>query len=128
AHRWVNRQLGRVVAVSSAARTEMIRRSGFSADRIIHVPNGIEPPVMPAAAKIAAIRAELKVPQGTPLVVTVARLADEKGLDVWVDAVARVRDIRPDARFVIVGHGPRRAAIIARMSERGVTEILTLAG
>jgi len=128
AHRWVNRQLASVVAVSSAAREEMIRRVGFPADRIIHVPNGIEPPQPPGAAKLAAIREELKVPSGAPLVVTVARLADEKGLEIWVDAVGRVRDVRPDARFVIVGHGPRKQAIVARMADRGVSDVLTLAG
>jgi glycosyltransferase involved in cell wall biosynthesis len=128
AHRWVNRQLGSVVAVSSAARSEMIRRVGFPANRIVHIPNGIEPPLMPGRDKVAAIRDELNVPPGAPLIVTVARLADEKGLDVWVDAVARIHDVRPDARFVIVGHGPQKQAILARMAERRVTQILTLAG
>jgi glycosyltransferase involved in cell wall biosynthesis len=128
AHRWVNRQLGSVVAVSSAARTEMIKRVGFPADRIVHVPNGIEPPLMPGAARVAAIRDELKVHPGAPLVVTVARLADEKGLEIWVDAVALIRAVRPDVRFVIVGHGPREQAIRARIAERGVAGTLTLAG
>jgi glycosyltransferase involved in cell wall biosynthesis len=127
-HRWVNGQLGLVVAVSSAARNEMIKRVGFPPDRIVHVPNGIEPPLMPGAAKVVAIRDELKVPAGAPLIVTVARLADEKGLDVWVDAIARIGQVRPDARFVIVGHGPREQAVRTRIAERGVAGVLTLAG
>jgi glycosyltransferase involved in cell wall biosynthesis len=128
AHGWVNGQLGAVVAVSSAARDAMISRTGFPEDRIIHVPNGIEPPVMPSAAKIAAIRAELKVSPQTPLVVTVARLAAEKGIELWIDAVAQIKKILPDVRFVVVGEGPRKQDILSRMADRGVTEMVFLVG
>jgi glycosyltransferase involved in cell wall biosynthesis len=124
----VNGQLGAVVAVSSAARDAMISRTGFPEDRIIHVPNGIEPPVMPSAAKIAAIRAELKVSPQTPLVVTVARLAAEKGIELWIDAVAQIKKILPDVRFVVVGEGPRKQDILSRMADRGVTEMVFLVG
>jgi glycosyltransferase involved in cell wall biosynthesis len=128
AHRWVNRQLGSVIAVSTAARDEMIKRVNYPASRIIHVPNGIEPPLMPGPDKVAAIRGELRVPPGAPLVVTVARLAEEKGIETWIDAVARIRDVRPDTRFVIVGQGPREQAIVARIADRNVGNVLTMAG
>ena len=128
AHGWVNRQLGAVVAVSSAARTEMIRRVGFPPDRIVHIPNGIDPPAAPDPAKIAAIRDELIVAAGVPLVVTVARLADEKGLETWVDGVALIHKIRPDARFVVVGEGPRRGPLTTQIARLGLDGVLTLAG
>lgn len=48
-------------------------------------------------------RSQVGIPDDAPLVGAIARLDPLKGLDVLLDAFARVRDASPDARLVVVG-------------------------
>lgn len=68
-----------------------------------------------------AMRASLGIPADAPVVGIVGRLAEEKGHDYFLDIAARISVRRPDAHFVIVGEGPRRAAIEARVGELRLT-------
>jgi glycosyltransferase involved in cell wall biosynthesis len=54
----------------------------------------------------AAVRAELGVPDGELLVLTVANLRPEKGYDVLLDAARSVVDRGLPVRFAAVGRGP----------------------
>lgn len=61
-----------------------------------------------------AVRADLGVPAGTALAVTVARLAQQKGLDLLLDAAARWRAAGVRVLVAVAGDGPLRAALQAR--------------
>jgi glycosyltransferase involved in cell wall biosynthesis len=67
----------------------------------------------PAAAEVAAVRRELS-PDGRPVVLAVARLAPQKGLDVLIDAAETWRDRDPRPVTVIAGAGPLAAALRAQ--------------
>jgi colanic acid/amylovoran biosynthesis glycosyltransferase len=58
------------------------------------------------------------------LLVYVGRLADKKGVDVLLEAVARV----PSARLEVIGDGPDRAALEARAERLGVLDRVRFAG
>jgi len=62
----------------------------------------------------AEVRAELEVPDGEVLALTVANLRTQKGYDVLLDAARRVIDRGTAIRFVAVGRGPQRDEILAR--------------
>jgi len=75
------------------------------------------PPGRPAARTPAQVRADLRVPDAAAVLVTVARLAPQKGLDMLADALRLLHDRRPDLTVVgaVAGDGPlepelRRAA------------------
>ena len=55
----------------------------------------------------------LLVPPGEvePLRDAIARLVPQKGIDVAVQALARVRERHPDAVLVVLGDGPERARL-----------------
>jgi glycosyltransferase involved in cell wall biosynthesis len=72
----------------------------------------------PAAADVAKTRAELS-PDGRPVVLTVARLAPQKGLDVLIDAATRWRDRDPQPRTVIAGDGPLSGELRTRAHQGG---------
>jgi glycosyltransferase involved in cell wall biosynthesis len=79
-------------------------------------------PALPAAAPTAAEVAKARADVGAddrPVVLAVARLAPQKGLDVLIDAAARwcARDPRP--RTVIAGDGPLAAGLRAQASRSG---------
>jgi glycosyltransferase involved in cell wall biosynthesis len=54
-----------------------------------------------------------------PVVLTVARLAPQKGLDVLIDAAARWRDRSPRPLTVIAGDGPLADELRHRASQAG---------
>jgi len=63
-----------------------------------------------------------------PLVLTVARLVDKKGIDLAVQACALLRARGVEHRWVVAGDGPLRERLEAQARELGVEDTLTLAG
>jgi glycosyltransferase involved in cell wall biosynthesis len=84
----------------------------------------------PPVDKVAAqhIRARLLGKDGRLLVVTVARLAHQKGIDVLVEVVRRACAQREDIRFVIVGDGPLRDDVRRWIAQAGIDKFVVLAG
>jgi glycosyltransferase involved in cell wall biosynthesis len=83
-------------------------------------PHAIAPDV--SAETRAAIRAEF----GTgPVVLTVGRLAAQKGLGVLLDAAVRWRDLRPEPSLVIVGEGPLEAELKDQAASLGLAATFT---
>jgi glycosyltransferase involved in cell wall biosynthesis len=84
-----------------------------------HVPLDLARFHPPDAERRRATRTRLGVADDRVLVLSVGRLTPEKGLDVLVDAVARLRtEGRPIV--AIAGAGPMRTAIERRAAERGI--------
>ncbi|HEY0214796.1 MAG TPA: glycosyltransferase family 4 protein [Cellulomonas sp.] len=70
-------------------------------------------------ADAGATRVGLGVLAGEDLVVTVARLAPQKGLETLVDAAALVAGARPALRWFVAGDGPLRDVLQARVDATG---------
>ncbi len=64
----------------------------------------------------------------TPLFVFAGRLTREKGVDLLLHALARVRERVPDARLRIVGDGPLRPALERLTTELGMRDAVELTG
>jgi glycosyltransferase involved in cell wall biosynthesis len=73
------------------------------------------PPRRAAARDRYAVRAALGVDATTSLVVVVARLAPQKGLDLLLDAHRELRGDDLDLVTVVAGEGPLRAELQARI-------------
>jgi glycosyltransferase involved in cell wall biosynthesis len=106
-----------VLAVSGDLVDELQARGAPHAARAL-VP---APPLLPASRTPAEVRAELEVPAAAALLVTAARLAPQKGVDVLADALAGLARGRPDLPFVAVwaGEGP-----LADVAEKGPLRLL----
>ena len=66
--------------------------------------------------------------EGGPVVGAVGRFSEEKGHAVLIDAFARVRELLPGARLVLVGYGDLEAALRARVRERSLDGAVTFTG
>jgi glycosyltransferase involved in cell wall biosynthesis len=89
-------------------------------DASAETPHAIAPAV--SAETRAAVRGEF----GTgPVVLTVGRLAAQKGFGVLLDAAAGWRDLRPEPSLVIVGEGPLEAELKQRAASLGVPATFT---
>jgi glycosyltransferase involved in cell wall biosynthesis len=92
-------------------------RSGIDLDRFRH-----------PGRRPEAVRAELGIPESTPVIGTVTRLSEQKAPLDFVTAAALVVEQRPDAHFVVVGDGPLRKEVEEAVSAHGLTQQLHLTG
>jgi glycosyltransferase involved in cell wall biosynthesis len=118
----LERRLGRMtdqfVAVSESE-GELVRRLALvPAHRIVVIPNGIELDVVPATA--ASLRSLLGVPDGAPLVGSVARLVPQKAPEVFVRACALVGTRNVTAHFMLLGGGPLRSKVEDEIRRSGL--------
>lgn len=117
------------LCVSEAVRRDLLGRIGWRPDRAFTIHTGMDfENWLPEPSARVRLRAEWGVSPDAPVVMTVARLAREKGLDVLIDAADRVCRARPDARFIIVGDGPLAASLAARIRDTGLENTVRLAG
>lgn len=115
------RRARRVVAVSSAIERLLREGYGVRPERVTAIPTAVAPgPVAGAPWP--------PLPAGRPLVGRVARLAPEKGVDVFLHAAARLAAAHPQARFLVVGDGPCRADLEALAAELGLGHSLRFLG
>jgi glycosyltransferase involved in cell wall biosynthesis len=106
------------VLVVSADLEERMRELGVTGLDLAIVP-APPPRRSPADSERLGVRVELGA-QGRPLVVTVARLADQKGLSTLLDAAAGWAHRRPLPLVAIAGEGPLEASLAARISAGGL--------
>jgi glycosyltransferase involved in cell wall biosynthesis len=121
--RLLSRGIGRYIAVSSAIADELDQRFGWPASKIEVIYNAVELGRFEADAP-AGLREELGGSEGVPLVLTPARLDEQKGHDVLFRAAAEV----PEARFVLAGEGPLRARLEAEVARLGLAERVLFLG
>jgi len=77
---------------------------------------------------VAAARQALGIGPGDFAIGSVTRLHDSKGNEYLVDAARLVLDVRPDARFFLVGEGPLRPDLEARAARLRLGDRFVFAG
>ncbi|MGB9184344.1 MAG: glycosyltransferase family 4 protein [Solirubrobacteraceae bacterium] len=86
-------------------------------------------PVSPTDVGIDVASFQRARPESAPpVVVFVARLVRSKGLTDAIEAVALTRRDVPDARLIVVGSGPERAAGERRAAALGITDAVQWTG
>jgi L-malate glycosyltransferase len=91
------------ILVNAASIRSWLVEQGYPADKIVLIRNGIDLSRYARPGMQEAIRAELKIPTTAPLVVMIARLNPQKGVEDFIEAAALVCRSIPDVRFLIVG-------------------------
>ncbi len=114
----------KVFAVSEALKADIVRL-GVATSHVVVIPNGIELERFPLRARASARAMTGLAPDGR-YVVCVSRLSHEKGVDILIDAAARMTT--RDARIVIVGDGPDEAFLKERAQRAGVLDRIVFAG
>jgi phosphatidylinositol alpha-1,6-mannosyltransferase len=91
------------------------------------VPLGTDPARFHPGLDASAARAEYGL-EGGPWLLTVARLVPHKGVDVALEALARLAPSRPGLRYAVAGEGPDRERLEARAAELGVADRVRFLG
>jgi glycosyltransferase involved in cell wall biosynthesis len=112
----------RLLAVSNRVRGELLEKGIGRPDRFQVVPLGFDLDVLQQASRRRGeLRAELGLDANVPLIGIVARLVPIKAHEVFFDAAARIAAQLPEARFLIIGDGERRAELEALAARLGLT-------
>jgi glycosyltransferase involved in cell wall biosynthesis/SAM-dependent methyltransferase len=108
-----------VITVPSTAMRDVLLGAGCPAGKILIHRYGVTPDEPPAA--------HTAHPDRPVRFLTIARLVEKKGIDDVLQALAHVPD-RQHLRYQIIGEGPLRGAIDARIRELQLTDCVEVAG
>ena len=100
-----------VAAEGSEVASECVEHFGLPAERVVVAPNGRDPAVFRPAAHRSS---------GPPTLAFVGALTDGKRPDRFIDLVADLRSVGHDVRALLIGDGPRRAALEESARAAGV--------
>lgn len=119
-----------VITLTEGLRRELAEQYRITdAAHIIVLPLGLDlAPFAGTPRKNGVFRRQYGFPADAPLIGIVGRLVPVKNHRLFVEAAAKVRAQRPDARFVIVGDGETRADIEAQVAALGLTDAVTFTG
>ncbi|MDX1688509.1 MAG: glycosyltransferase family 4 protein [Candidatus Promineifilaceae bacterium] len=117
-----------VIAISRFTRS-LLQELGVKIDGIAIIPPAVDPDALHAQlAQARAKKVTLPLPAEHPILLTVSRLVERKGIDVTLQALPAVIEKVPDVRYVIVGAGPDRARLERQVAEQELTEHVRFAG
>jgi glycosyltransferase involved in cell wall biosynthesis len=127
----VERALARItdviISVNNSDRERLIQW-GLPPGKVVTVPNGIDLAQFGESVDTIAVRQTLGLDARHPLVMQVGRLSAQKDPLAFIDGASKVAQRCPDARFAMVGDGPLRGAVTARIQELGLEHQIRMLG
>jgi glycosyltransferase involved in cell wall biosynthesis len=137
--RLADRRTDLTIANSKALKEEAVRRDGLDPGRVLVVPNGIDAAGYAAAGDTAARAASRlglgrepgwteKGSESGPVVGMIANLNRYKDHGTFLEAAADVAASYPAVRFLLVGEGPMRPAIVGRIEKLNLGRRVVLMG
>ena len=107
-----------VTGVSQAVADDVLEYEPSVASRMSVIANGVASSMLDASA----------VPDGPPRLLCMGRLDHQKGFDLAISALARLREPYPNVRLVVAGDGPERDHLIASCARSALTTVSTSSG
>lgn len=119
----------RLILTNDGARgADVARRCGVPDERFVHLRNGLDFSHFTPGPTSPAIWRSLGQPEGTPLLITVTRLAMEKKLERVIGAMPDLLKRIPIAVAVMLGEGPERESLEACARSFGVQDSVLMPG
>lgn len=126
--RFSNKCDGVIVPTHSAE--EYLRMIGVKTNTLVQ-PTGIEvdDQSAPESERVSQLRKRLGIAPGEKVLISVSRLSKEKNIDFMLQALARpAQPALPPFRLLLVGDGPDREHLRARIDELSLRDRVILAG
>jgi glycosyltransferase involved in cell wall biosynthesis len=132
--RWIDNLASRstdlVIAVSEALAEVLRRRVVHDPRRLRVITNGVDVDRLRPATDVAALRRDLDIPPGTPVIGSVGRLEPVKNYQLALHALARMDglDSGPSPLLVLVGDGSERGMLEELARALGVADRVRFLG
>lgn len=121
------RHADHVTTICEGLRNEVVAR-GVPADRVTVIPNAVDTAQFRGGVGAdQALRRELGLEKATVVGFAGSFYAYE-GLDLLIDAVARLAPSRRDLRVLLVGGGPQESALRAQVASLGLADRILFTG
>jgi glycosyltransferase involved in cell wall biosynthesis len=112
----------RTICVSDNLRDRLVREFGFPAWKLKTIHNGVSvSEFVPSESRGSEVRQKLGLGADEFILVCVARLSEQKGIDTLIRAMARVVRNRVRCKCIIVGDGPLRDQLIEQARGIGLS-------
>ncbi len=108
-------------------RNNLVTGCGFPANRVVSIPTGVNPDFFNVKKNNEA-RARYGLDINGTVITYVGILRSVKGHEVTFNAVKTVVDSFPDAKFLIVGDGPREEALEKVVNDLGISGHVVFTG
>lgn len=128
AHKMVARGTHQFISVSNAVADSCTMRGDFLNAESVVVYNGIDAPADQINLDRDSIRQSLSLKIDAPTIVCVARLADDKQVDLLIQAMEHVVKEVPDVQCIVVGEGNLRKQLQNQIQALGVEKHIRLIG
>jgi len=117
----------KIICVSDAAKQQLVTVWQVDPQKIVVLPNGVDISVFGQEYDPASVRADLHL-GNVPVAGFVGGFQKWHGVELLVEAFARVRQSVPQARLLLVGDGPTRPAVEAMIEKLGLAHAVTITG
>jgi glycosyltransferase involved in cell wall biosynthesis len=88
-------------------------------EKIHAVPNGVSHHAFDGFIDSGEVKGRYGIAPSAPTIFALGRMTVQKGMDMLVEAVPMVLASYPEARFVILGEGPEKQAVVRKAQELG---------
>lgn len=127
----LSRRVPARIACAAARARDVHVAAGYAADRMVVIPNGFDlARYRPDAAARDAVRAELGLPEDSPVVGMIGRFDPQKNHEGFARVMQRLHERRPEVHAVLAGTGidAGNAAVAGWLREAGVDTVCHLLG
>ncbi|GAK49653.1 glycosyl transferase, group 1 family protein [Candidatus Moduliflexus flocculans] len=122
-HFWCDRLTARfaqkIVFNAKSAIPFALRHEGVREAQVVYIPNGVNPPAQ--ALEKQTCRRQLEIPPTARIIVSIGRLAPQKGFDCLLQAFRLVAAQFPDVCLLIIGQGAQFAELQMLAVKLGVS-------
>ncbi|HBO43930.1 MAG TPA: hypothetical protein DD670_08365 [Planctomycetaceae bacterium] len=130
-YNWIDNVLqlaaDRTILVSHSQRRRVFGGRNEARVHVLHNAVDVDNP-MPCSAEAPSLRGRFSIPNGNPIVIAVARLNPEKGIDVLIDAFAILAEQLSNVHLVLVGDGQERRRLEKQCQKRQLNGRVHFAG
>ena len=116
------------IAVADSHGAHMITQERFPAEKVFVIPNGVDTMRFAPVPDAASVRQEIGIGPTDPVVSIVAALRPEKNHELFLEVTRRVTQRIANAKFLIIGDGPRREPLERHAAELGVIQCVHFLG
>jgi glycosyltransferase involved in cell wall biosynthesis len=121
----------RILAVSHYTRDRLLQEQDLDPDKVLVLPNTFDAERFQIAPKPQHLLDRYQLAADQPVILTVARLDNSeryKGYDQILQAMPAIRQVIPDAHYLLVGKGSDRGRIEHLIHQLKLQDCVTLAG
>ncbi|MCG2677703.1 glycosyltransferase family 4 protein [bacterium] len=118
----------KIITCGEKIRERMIEVNRFPKEKVISIPTGVDVERFNPERVKENIREELGIDQDAPLVGSISIIRTEKGYPYFLEAAQEILKVKPETRFLIVGHEPKGDTLAQEVRRRGLEDKVIMPG